>query len=126
MRKADSPLWITGGIERDAFRPEVKPPVLLDAFTDVRLSRATNSSKVVFLTGIALDAFHDTFAADGAIIGNIIVHTTVLFRAEHTAGVHIATFVDVDNIAVARIEYQMTPSHCMHLSGQFDIIIPAE
>ena len=72
----------------------------------------------ILLTGILLDTFHDRLTADGAIIRNVIVHATGLFRTEYATAVHKSTFVDIYPVAVTIIEYQVTPRHFVHFACQ--------
>ena len=65
--------------------------------------------EVELLAGIALDALHDALAAYGAVVRDVIVHAAVLLGAEYTAAVHVAAFVNVDDVAVARVENQVAP-----------------
>ena len=78
------------------------------------------------LTGISLDALHDALAADGAIVGDVVVHAGVLLRAEHATVVHIAALVDVNYVAVAVVEDEMAPAYIVHLARKREIVIPAE
>ena len=76
--------------------------------------------------GISFDSFDDAFAADSAVIGNVVVHTAVLFRAEDAAGVHVAAFVNIDDVTVTGIENQMAPADFVHLTGQLKVVIPSQ
>ena len=78
------------------------------------------------LTGISLDALHDALAADGAIVGDVVVHAGVLLRAEHATVVHIAALVDVNDVAVSVVEDKMAPAYIVHLARKREIVIPAE
>ena len=82
--------------------------------------------EVELFASIALDALHDALAAYGAVVRYVVVHAAVLLRAEYTAGVHVAAFVNVDDVAVARVENQVAPAHFVHLAGKLQIIVPAE
>lgn len=68
--------------------------------------------------GILLDAFHDGHAADGAVVGDVVVHAAVLFRSEHSAAVHVSAFEDVDKVAILLIEDKLTPGYFVHLAGE--------
>ena len=80
----------------------------------------------IFFACIALDAFHDAFAADGAVIGDVVVHTAVLLAAEHTTAVHVSTLEDVDKAVVLIIEDKMAPRHFVHLTRQREVVVPSQ
>ena len=80
----------------------------------------------VCFAGIGFDTFHNAFAADGAVIRNVIVHTTVLFRAEYAPVVHEAAFEDVYVVAILRVEDEVAPGHFVHLAGEREIVVPAQ
>lgn len=82
--------------------------------------------EAVLLACITLDTFHDAFAADGAVIGDIVVHAAVLLGAEDASGVLESSLEDIYDVAVSRIEDQMTPADFMHLAGKLKVVIPAE
>lgn len=72
----------------------------------------------ICLACILLDTFHDRLAADGAVVGDIIVHAAGLFRTEYPTAVHESAFVDVHPVAVAVIEYQVAPRYFVHFARQ--------
>ena len=82
--------------------------------------------KIILLTGIAFDTLDNALAADSAVIGYIVVHTTVILGAEHSARVHIATLEDIDDVAVTGVKYEMTPADFVHLARQFEVVIPSQ
>ena len=82
--------------------------------------------ETVGFSGISLDALHDTLTADGAVVRNIVVHAGVRLRTEYASVVHVASLVDVYDVAVAVIENQMAPTYTMHLAGKFQVVVPAE
>ena len=82
--------------------------------------------ETVGFSGISLDALHDTLTADGAVIRNIVVHTGVRFRAEDASVVHVASLVNIHDVAVAVVENQMTPTYAVHLARKFQVVVPAE
>ena len=82
--------------------------------------------ETVGFSGISLDALHDTLTADGAIVRNIVVHAGVRLRTEYASVVHVASLVDVYNVAISVVENQMTPTYAMHLAGKFQVIKPTK
>ena len=82
--------------------------------------------ETVCFASIRLDAFHDTLTADGAIVRNIVVHTGVRLRAEDASVVHVASFINIHDVAVTVVEDQMAPAHAVHLAGKFKVVVPAE
>ena len=82
--------------------------------------------KTVGFSGISLDALHDTLTADGAVVRNIVVHAGVWFRTEYASVVHVASLVDVYDVAISVVENQMTPAYAMHLAGKFQVIKPTK
>ena len=82
--------------------------------------------ETVGFSGISLDALHDTLTADGAVVRNIVVHAGVRLRTEYTSVVHVASLVDVYDVAISVVENQMTPAYAMHLAGKFQVIKPTK
>ena len=82
--------------------------------------------ETVGFSGISLDALHDTLTTDGAVVRNIVVHAGVRLRTEYASVVHVASLVDVYDVAVAVVENQMAPAYAMHLAGKFQVVVPAE
>ena len=82
--------------------------------------------ETVCFASIRLDAIHDNITADGAVVRNIVVHAGVRLRTEDASIVHIASFVDVYDVAISVVENQMTPAYAMHLAGKFQVVVPAE
>ena len=80
----------------------------------------------VCFASISLDALHDTLTADGAVVRNIVVHAGVRLRTEYASVVHVASLVDVYDVAISVVENQMTPAYAMHLAGKFQVVVPAE
>ena len=81
--------------------------------------------ETVGFSGISLDALHDTLTADGAVVRNIVVHAGVRLRTEYASVVHVASLVDVYDVAISVVENQMTPTYAMHLAGKFQVVVPA-
>ena len=82
--------------------------------------------ETVSFSGISLDALHDTLTADGAVVRNIVVHAGVRLRAEYASVVHVASFVNIHDVAIAVVEDQMAPAYAMHLAGKLKVVVPAE
>lgn len=82
--------------------------------------------ETVGFSGISLDALHDTLTADGAVVRNIVVHAGVRLRTEYASVVHVASLVDVYDVAISVVENQMTPAYAMHLAGKFQVIKPTK
>ena len=82
--------------------------------------------ETVCFASIRLDALHDTLTADGAIVRNIVVHAGVRLRAEYASVVHVASFVNIHDVAIAVVEDQMAPAYAMHLAGKLKVVVPAE
>lgn len=82
--------------------------------------------EVVGLACITLDAFHDAFTADGAVIRDVVVHAAVVLATEYATAVHQSPFIDVDNITIAVIEDEVTPGNFIHLAGKGEIVVPAQ
>ena len=81
--------------------------------------------EVEWFSGVALDAPYDALAADGAVVGDVIVHAAVLLGAEYAPVVHVASFEDIYNVAVAGVEDEMAPAYFVHLSGERYVVVPA-
>ena len=75
---------------------------------------------------IRLDALHNTLTADGAIVRNIVVHAGVRLRTEYASVVHVASLVNIHDVAVAVVEDQMAPAHAVHLACKLQVVVPAE
>ena len=75
---------------------------------------------------IRLDALHDTLTTDGAVVRNIVVHAGVRLRAEDATVVHVASLVNIHDVAVAVVEDQMAPAHAVHLACKLQVVVPAE
>lgn len=82
--------------------------------------------ETVGFSSISLDALHDTLTADGAVVRNIVVHAGVRLRTEYASVVHVASLVNVYDVAISVVENQMTPAYAMHLAGKFQVVVPAE
>ena len=82
--------------------------------------------ETVGFSGIRLDALHDTLTTDGAVVRNIVVHAGVRLRTEDASIVHVASLVNIHDVAVAVVENQMTPAYAMHLADKFQVVVPAE
>lgn len=82
--------------------------------------------ETVGFSGISLDALHDTLTADGAVVRNIVVHAGVRLRTEDASIVHVASLVNIHDVAISVVENQMTPTYAMHLAGKFQVVVPAE
>ncbi len=82
--------------------------------------------ETVGFTCISLDALHDTLTADGAVVRNIVVHAGVRLRTEYASVVHVASLVDVYDVAISVVENQMAPAYAMHLAGKFQVIKPTK
>ncbi len=64
--------------------------------------------------------------AYGAVIWNLIVHTTVLLAAIHSSVVHITTFEYIHKGAVFLVEDKVAPRHIAHLAGKGEVLEPAQ
>lgn len=82
--------------------------------------------EVVRLACITLDAFHDAFTADGAVIRDVVVHAAVVLGAEYATAVHIGSLKDIHDIAVSVIEDKVAPRNFIHLAGKGEVVVPAE
>ena len=83
-------------------------------------------SQGVGFSGLSPDALRDTLTTDGAVVRNIVVHAGVRLRTEYASVVHVASLVDVYDVAVAVVENQMAPAYAMHLAGKLQVVVPAE
>ncbi len=82
--------------------------------------------ETVGFSGISLDELHDTLTADGAVVRYMVFHAGVRLRTEYASIVHVASLVDIYDVAISVVENQMTPTYAMHLAGKFQVVVPAE
>ena len=71
------------------------------------------------------DTFYHSLAGDGIVVGDVVVHTTVLLGPINASGVHITAFENIHNPAVLGMEDKMAPVHFVHLPAQRKVASPA-
>ena len=82
--------------------------------------------KRIWLASISLDTLNNALATYGAIIWYIVVHTRVCLRAEHTTVVHIATLINIYDVAVTVVEDEMAPAYTVHLASKLKVVEPTK
>ena len=72
--------------------------------------------KTIFLAGIIHYPSDNRFTAYGIVVWNICVHATVDLGAIHTPCMSQASFVNVHQMTVFLVEYQVRPRDIVHLA----------
>ena len=78
-----------------------------------------------FFPGAVFNPFHYSLAAYCGIVWDVVVHTACGFGTINSAGVHIASFVDVHIVGIVRVVNKVGPRYQFVIGGHGEVFEPA-